>query len=660
MTTRVIQREFVVQTGVDALTPVTLDERWSTFMNTYAVWEGTENSITIRRSIALQAGNYYITGAVDNSGTLTINGKNNVPLYGFSTAISRTATGNSTVVNHPGGNMDIVITAINTGGPRGVAVTISEYKQDVINTQSPAEIYRDGYRNTLSAPYVGDLVWSTRNPGTQDAGRYRVAMPFRARITAHAWGGGGGGGGMDSGTQGGVGASGLYNSTTFEVDKDDTLEVFVGRFGRGAGSSSSNAAGGAAGSSRIQISGDSEKSFNGGTGGTAGPSGTSGGGGGGGGASGILVNNIPVLVAAGGGGGGGAGNDGNGSDRIARRTAAITNNAIGDYAIGVRALNIDNASSFTINAGAQVNTYTNFGSLSAPPAATGTSKVIVFGWGSIPANAQTRTITTNSKINLSSSNALTFYVNKGTESDWGQIPDSGEDLHLEYSTDGSTWVKITTVLRNVARNTWLIQSPQIPAGAKVAGGVFLRFRQTTQASSSSGKRDTWAISGIWNGSLTLDFRGENGQTKTGDGGGGGGAGGGYPGGQGGAVPGGDTSAFAGSCGGNFPDNVGATTGSNTTYYKTGFAAGGNIGGGNGQSGRVVLLIEPISLVSVKVSGEWKQIPEAFVKVAGTWRDIETIYVKINNTWRDINGVGQGDVTLPVLLGSYGTSARSFS
>jgi hypothetical protein len=605
--------------------------------------------VTIRRSVSLQAGYYYVTGTVDNFGSVNINGQYNITLYNFNANISRTELGNNTRVYHGGGPMSIVISATNTGGPRGVAITISKELARAFGLSPSLPVYS-----------VGDLVWSTRTAGTASIGRYQVTMPFRANITAHVWGAGGGGGGVDARTLGGIGSSGLYNTAYFQAERGDLLEVFVGTGGGGGGSNSGGAPGGPAGPSRILINGDATNSFNGGAGTAAGPSPYSGGGGGGGAASGVLINNVPVIVAAGGGGGGGAGNDGNGSAQYARRDAATTNNAIGNYTIGARALNIDNALSFTINAGAQVNTYTNFGTLSAPPAATGTSKVIVFGWGSIPANAQTRTITTNSKINLSSSNALTFYVNKGTESDWGQIPDSGEDLHLEYSTNGSTWAIITTVPRDVVRNTWLIRTPQIPAGAKVAGGVFLRFRQTTQASSSSGKRDTWAISGIFNGLLTLDFRGENGQTKGGDGGGGGGGGGGYPGGQGGAVFGGDASGFAGQCGGNFPDNVGTTTGTNTAYYKSGYVGGGARGGGTGQNGRVVLLIEPISLISVKVADEWKQSQDVFVKVGGEWKNIDIMYIKIDDAWREINGVGQGDVALTGNTQNYGTSARSFS
>jgi hypothetical protein len=167
------------------------------------------------------------------------------------------------------------------------------------------------------------------------------------------------------------------------------------------------------------------------------------------------------------------------------------------------------------------------------------------------------------------------------------------------------------------------------------------------------------ISKAFTGISVTDYRGENGQTKGGDGGGAGGGGGGYPGGQGGAVFGGDASGFAGQCGGNNPA-LPATTGTNSPYYKSGFAAGGGRSGGNGQNGRVVLLIEPIGLNSVKLDGEWKQINESFVKVAGQWKDVDLIYVKVNDSWKEVNGAGQRDITLLGNTQVYGTSTRSYS
>lgn len=470
MTTRTIQREFVFQPAYSALPVVTLAGAWSNFMNSYAVWPlGAGDSITLSYTLLLQAGNYYVTGAVDNQGVVFVNNRT-IPLYNFDINIQRTSVGNNTVVNHSGGLMTIVISAQNLGGPRGVAVTISEYVKPAIGN-----------------PYVGNEVWTTRS-SVSAIGRYQVTMPFSASITAYIWGAGGGGGGVDAGTLGGLGSPGLYNTGTFNVSKGDNVEVFVGDGGNGGSSNSGGAPGGAAGLSRININSDPAKSFNGGAGTAAGPKPFSGGGGGGGGASGVLVNNVPILVAAGGGGGGGAGNDGNNSTTYARRDAVITNNATG---------------------------------------AAGT-----------------------------------------------------------------------------------------------------------------------------------DYRGENGQAKGGDGGGAGGGGGGYPGGQGGAVAGGDASGFAGQCGGNFPV-FGASTGINSPYYKSGFAGGGARGGGNGQNGRVVLLIEPNALMATKVAGSWREINQTFVKVAGSWKNIDKIYVKIGDSWKQISGVGQGDITFNTNTADYGISSRSY-
>lgn len=491
---------------------------------------------------------------------------------------------------------------------------------------------------------------------SNSTGRYQVTMPFSANVTVHAWGAGGGGGGVDAGTLGGLGSAGLYNTTTFAVDKDEILEVFVGSGGRGGGSNSGSAPGGVSGRSRINVNGDATKSFNGGAGTAAGPKPYSGGGGGGGGASGILVNNVPILVAAGGGGGGGAGNDKNNSTTYARRDANINNNAIGDYAVGTRALDIDNAGSITLSAQTQLVEYNTLSGVTVPPTASGSTKVLGFGYGFVASGTFTRTVRTNNKVNLSSSGVLTFFARRASL----QTPEEGEDLHLEYSTNGSTWTNITSVPFNVTADVWLVRSPQIPAGAKVAGGVFLRYRQSVTGGSNVTNKDLWAMTSIFNGSPTLDFRGENGQTKGGDGGGAGGGGGGYPGGQGGAVFSGDASGFAGQCGGNFPDNVGAETGTNAPYYISGFAGGGARGGGNGQNGRVVLLIEPYSLMSTKVSGSWEQISLVFVKVAGSWKQIENLYIKVNDSWKLLGGAGQSDLTLAANTQAYGTSTRSYS
>jgi hypothetical protein len=489
MSTKVIRQEFVVSDGTDSLEPVTLGYAWSSYMNTYAAWPyGGGNTVTIRRNINLQAGNYYVTGTVDNTGSVSINGRQ-ISLYNFGDNVSRTAIGNNTKIYHSGGEMSIVISATNTGGPRGVAVTISAEARDLttVSNQPPnlGAVY-----TVYGTPYVGDLVWSTRSTGIASSGRYQITIPFKAQITAHLWGAGGGGGGMDAGSYGGYGAHGLYNTHTFIVNKGDVIDVVVGERGMGGSSNSGSAPGGIAGKSGVNFQGSSSKSFNGGNGSAAGPSPYSGGGGGGGGATAILVNESPVLVAAGGAGGGGGGNDGNGSAQEVRRNATIQNKA-----------------------------------------------------------------------------------------------------------------------------------------SAIVGS-------------------------------TSEYRGQSGQTKGGDGGGAGGGGGGYPGGLGGAVAGGDASGHAGQCGGNYPVYA-ASTGENSSYYKTGYAKGGNRGGGNGESGLAILIIEPVGLVSTKISGEWKQISDGYVKVSGNWKPLDSIFVKINGEWKTIGGSGIRSIEFEKSTENYGSVNRPY-
>jgi hypothetical protein len=161
------------------------------------------------------------------------------------------------------------------------------------------------------------------------------------------------------------------------------------------------------------------------------------------------------------------------------------------------------------------------------------------------------------------------------------------------------------------------------------------------------------------GRTPTDYRGENGQDKSGDGGGGGAGGGGYPGGEGGGTVVGDKNGFAGETGGNLPTNS-ASTGADTLYYKSGFAGGGSSGGGNGQDGRIVLEIEPVGIVSTKVSGEWKQVPEIFVKVSGAWKTVSEAQIKVDGSWRKVEDSGRGDIELPTASGNYGTVVRSYS
>lgn len=396
--------------------------------------------------------------------------------------------------------------------------------------------------------------------------RQSITMEFSGTCTAYLWGAGGGAGGADASSFGGAGSSGLHNSTTFTFVKGDVIEVSVGKGGTGGESNAPSAKGGVGGDSRLRVGTTEALSFNGGDGSAAGPIPYSGGGGGGGGATVVTQNEIVVCVAGGGGGGGGAGNDvyaganKNRGDILDRRTASIVNNATGAYNPNSKALDITNSQSYTKNPGVTISNYNNFQYLSQSPE-DNTTLVCVFGWGSIAAGDQIRVISTNSKVNLSLTSILTYYVNRGTEADWGQAPESNEVLTLQYSFDNVTWNTIDTVTSDVPRNAWVTRSVVVPWEARTADGVYLRYRQVTQSASSTRRRDTWAMTSVYTGQSVLDCRGENGQQKTADGGGAGGGGGGYPGGQGGAVYPGDASGYAGQTGGNYPINE--------SFYRTG-------------------------------------------------------------------------------------------
>jgi len=160
---------------------------------------------------------------------------------------------------------------------------------------------------------------------------------------------------------------------------------------------------------------------------------------------------------------------------------------------------------------------------------------------------------------------------------------------------------------------------------------------------------------------STDYRGANGQNGS-FGGGGGGGGGGRPGGKGGRYLGGDTTAFPGQAGGNYPSNS-YSNGKDSIYYKKGFGRGGGYDGAgqNGENGRIVLEMIPISLISFKDSGNWTQIGGAFTKVSGNWKQIDTVFVKVNGAWRKVEGSGISgqNLTLTPTTTDYGRINRSF-
>lgn len=711
MTLKRIKKEYVVQPGTETLVPRS-DSRWGSFQNTYAVWNSNRSiveSITIRRKIELQQGYYYVVGTVDNGGSVTVNGTT-VILYRFDTGVNTAITAGQTRVYHPGGLMDIVINANNGGDVAGVAVTI--HKEISITTTTGYNYATPLGRETVLLS-VGDLVWSTRTPGTGPIGRYVFTAEYPAVITAHVWGAGGAGaagydiptnwfGGSSSyAAPGGRGSPGLYNTRTFTVATGDVVEIFVGSGGRpsiglrGTPFDGGNAPPGAGGASRTLVNGVAEQSYNGGQGGRGGrdgsgpagrtlyapnPGGGTGGGGGGG-ASGVLINNNPIIVAGGGGGGGGSGPTpdqfANGTQGTGDSNADITKNAMNSQ-ITVH------SSNYNIDGGNWDRYYFTLGTRTIASTFRGHNVAIV----------------------NPDSLALESYVNFDT---WARPWTSGLESHLNSVGAGKILILLSADACALSQAERAVLQTKFGStrtefwGKRRRGHAFIGIEGGSFAPVEGISDSTYVdIAKIVQASVDGDKRGENGRDVPANdvGGGGGGGGGGYPGGQGGMSrassdslgfhygynPWGGT-GFFGQCGGNFPVYP-ATTGAGTPYYDARYGQGGAGGigatttlgmvtaagrggvsvvsrtsepgpGQSGTDGRVVLEIEPLGLSSVKVGGQWKQIPEIFVKVGGLWKEVSALFVKIDNVWKPM-GAGGVNSTATENPNSYGTNSRSYS
>jgi len=226
---------------------------------------------------------------------------------------------------------------------------------------------------------------------------------------------------------------------------------------------------------------------------------------------------------------------------------------------------------YTIAGEIQVGVYTNFGNGRLPAPEFGTV-IAAFGYPK-STTAATRTISTNDRVILTSVNKLYFKVNAATSATWGDPPDgNSEALHLEYSTNGSTWSNIRTVNPSeVPNGLWYGIDVDVPSGAKVSGGVFLRYRQS-KSSATDIPRDVWGMT-----SIAISGQGGRGaahntndQTAGSGGAGGGGANGGP--GETGGGGGGGVGIF-----GLGADGAAGTPGSTSS--------GGGRGGSGGQDGQ---------------------------------------------------------------------------
>jgi hypothetical protein len=139
-----------------------------------------------------------------------------------------------------------------------------------------------------------------------------------------------------------------------------------------------------------------------------------------------------------------------------------------------------------------VANYTGYAGLNAPDTSTFGSTVMVMG---IPALFDTyvRTLTSTNRIDLTGALILYYQVNRGGGG-WGDTPDSGENLLLQYSLNGSSWVTMDTTAPTMTSNVWTNKNVTVPEGAKAAGGVFLRYFMTGAKSGSP--RDTWAATPV--------------------------------------------------------------------------------------------------------------------------------------------------------------------
>lgn len=595
------------------------DGRWSSFMNSYAVWPTKGNEVathTIKRNFnAPYTGIYRFRSSVDNSATVKVDGLSVGGVSNFNTIPTPVD------ITLTAGDHTLEFTVSNAGDVAGFACTIS---------QPPP-----GQPN----PPPETVLWDTRTNAVVNSSvksDYSFQVDFNGTVTAHIWGGGGGGGSGDVKATGGYGSSGLYNTTTFTVNKGDVVEVAVGQGGR-TGVSGRPCTGGLGGQARININSQASKSFNGGRGGS-GP--VSGAGGGGGGATAVLVNSSLVLAAGGGGGGGGAGNGSPGASANYENNAMLKSGSIEVQSSNYNVTKDKNTTWIDIN-----------------------GSHVVYGFS----RGHTLAVFNSSTLKLESENTYDTYGNENSNALTNALTSVANGKIVAIgSFDATTLSQGTRNILNAQfggtkTNTWKkSRTSHVFIGIK-NGGVEA-IEEISAASDSSG-----IISGTYNTSITVptEYRGEDGQTRESDGGTGGAGGGGYPGGKGGAVNKGDSGANPGEAGGNYPVRSKDLRGTSSPYYKSQYGLSG-APSSNGNPGYAVLEITPYTqkaaVSAVKVSGTWRQVTAGYVKVSGTWQSIDTAYVKRNGVWRVIRSTGDiGSLADPqATVTNIGRSQRTYT
>jgi flagellar basal body rod protein FlgG len=131
----------------------------------------------------------------------------------------------------------------------------------------------------------------------------------------------------------------------------------------------------------------------------------------------------------------------------------------------------------------------NSGSGSGIDGFAGRPSYISFGsFGGI----STRYITLDN-LDLSQKSSMNFEVIKGSNKNGGEMPDTGEGLSIEYSTDGTNYVSLLGITSSDPNfNDWTSKTINLPPAARTST-TRIRFKQE-QASGS--KLDQWGLANI--------------------------------------------------------------------------------------------------------------------------------------------------------------------
>ena len=404
-------------------------------------------------------------------------------------------------------------------------------------------------------------------------GYYQFTMPqgFAPYVQIYTWGAGGG-----AGAGGAVGGGGGYAYSNVSIASGDIVNIVVGSHGGDASGASAGSAGKGA-----------SIGYNGGSGANQGDGedGDAGGSGGGGAATAVLINGVPMTVAAGGGGGGGLGDDG-GAGTDGRPGGVFVPQATSYYPATHPAY-----CSF-------LNTYGV--------------------WGPFPT-----TIT----INFPVSGTYTFYF---SVDNYGSVVLDGSTTLFSVTGEFNYGTYLTTTHSVSSGNHTITISP-----VNIGGPASVGFQIIKPDSSE-----------LWNTRYLLTDTGltgtTNGQNGTqGGSGGSGGGGGGILGGETGAARGDDGGGGEGGNGGqNYGTNfdAGSGTSSGGPSQKSTFGIP-SITGNAGYDGYAILVFTRALNLQYKDSGTWKTVNNVYYKLSSP----TTVYQTVTNTFTTL---GLNNLAIP--------------